>query len=63
MATNLDRAIETLRDIATIHTPTADGPRQICHHCSHLWPCTHAAILRDVEDLIHPAPETGRDTL
>lgn len=27
MATNLDRAIETLRDITAIHAPTADGPR------------------------------------
>ena len=63
MATNLDRAIETLRDIAAIHKPTIDGPRQICHHCSHLWPCDHAAILQDVEDLIHPAREASKDTL
>ena len=51
MVTNLDRAIEALREIAYIHQPVADGARIICHHCAHLWPCDHAAILRGVEDL------------
>lgn len=51
MTTNLDRATEVLREIAYIHQPVADGARIICHHCAHLWPCDHAAILRSVEDL------------
>lgn len=51
MASNLDRATEALREIAYIHQPVADGPRIICRHCAHLWPCDHAAVLRGVEDL------------
>lgn len=51
MTTDLDRATEALREIAYIHQPTADEGRAICRHCCHLWPCEHAAILRDVEDL------------
>ena len=48
---NLDRATEALREIAYTHQPVADGARIICRHCTHLWPCDHAAILRGVEDL------------
>ena len=51
MTSDLDRATETLREIAYIHQPVADGARIICRHCAHLWPCDHAAILRSVEDL------------
>lgn len=51
MTTNLDRATETLREIAYIHQPVADGARIICRHCARLWPCDHAAILSSVEDL------------
>lgn len=51
MTTDLDRAVDALREIAYIHQPTGDGASQICRHCCHLWPCDHAAILRDVEDL------------
>lgn len=51
MTSDLDRATETLREIAYIHQPVADGARIICRHCARLWPCDHAAILRSVEDL------------
>ena len=51
MTSDLDRATETLREIAYIHQPVADGARIICRHCARLWPCDHAAILSSVEDL------------
>lgn len=51
MTSDLDRAIEVLREIAYIHQPVADGARIICCRCGRLWPCDHAAILRGVEDL------------
>ncbi|RRD03203.1 hypothetical protein EII34_14950 [Arachnia propionica] len=50
--TDLDRAVEALREIRDMHVQVVDGPRLICGRCGHLWPCEHASVLRDVEDLL-----------
>ncbi|MDO5091806.1 MAG: hypothetical protein Q4D79_00030 [Propionibacteriaceae bacterium] len=49
---DLDRAVEALREIRDMHVQIVDGPRLICDHCGHPWPCGHASVLRDVEDLL-----------
>lgn len=50
--TDLDRAVEALREIRDMHVQVVDGPRLICGRCGHLWPCEHASVLRGVEDLL-----------
>ena len=50
--TNLDRAVDALREIRDMHVQVVDGSRLICDRCGHLWPCEHASVLRDVEDLL-----------
>lgn len=51
-ARNLGRTTTALENIRSMHHSVPDGRRLICGHCAIQWPCEHASILADVQDLL-----------